>query len=95
MNKNNSKQPHAQKVWAYQLSPRCGAKRKYDGQSCKAPAAHGKGRCRLHGGAKGSGASKGNQNSYKHGFYSKEIKKFRRAIGFIVTASKQTIDDIE
>lgn len=31
-------------------------------------------RCRLHGGAKGSGAPKGNQNALKHGEYSAKSK---------------------
>ncbi|WP_461191908.1 HGGxSTG domain-containing protein [Bradyrhizobium sp. UFLA06-06] len=37
-------------------SPRCGAKTRCGG-SCRAPAVHGKTRCRMHGGAKGSGAT--------------------------------------
>ncbi|WP_439403479.1 HGGxSTG domain-containing protein [Bradyrhizobium sp. DASA03068] len=35
-------------------SPRCGA-RPRDGTACRAPAMHGKRRCRMHGGARGSG----------------------------------------
>ena len=47
-------------------SPRCGAKTRLAGR-CMAPAVRGKQRCRMHGGAPGSGAPLGNQNALKHG----------------------------
>jgi uncharacterized protein YjcR len=47
---------------------RCGAKTR-SGGSCRSPAVKGKNRCRMHGGAKGSGAPKGNQNALKHGAF--------------------------
>jgi hypothetical protein len=34
----------------------------------------------MHGGAKGSGARKGNQNALKHGTYTRSAKKERAAI---------------
>jgi len=40
-------------------SPRCGAKTR-SGGACRSPAVHGKKRCRMHGGAPGSGAPKAN-----------------------------------
>ena len=43
------------------------------GASCRSPAVKGKRRCRMHGGARGSGAPKGNQNAWKHGAYTKEV----------------------
>ena len=72
MIKKVEEQPHAKQHWAYHLSPRCGARRKYDGQPCQSPSVNGRARCRLHGGAKGSGALPGNKNAYKHGFYSEK-----------------------
>jgi len=54
-------------------SPRCGAKTRR-GTACASPAAHGKKRCRMHGGAAGSGAPKGNRNALKHGFFTKESR---------------------
>lgn len=57
-----TKQPHARK--------RCGAKTRA-GTPCK-NGAMANGRCRMHGG-KSTGAPKGNQNSKKHGFFSKYI----------------------
>lgn len=49
---------------------RCGHRRAAApgrGTPCQAPAVAGKARCRLHGGAKGSGARPGNRNAWKHG----------------------------
>mgnify|MGYP003331202489 CR=1 FL=1 len=40
-------------------------------------------RCRMHGGAKGSGAQKGNRNAFKHGKYSAEYlaqRKYRKEL---------------
>jgi hypothetical protein len=56
-------------------SPRCGAKTR-QGTPCQAPAVTGKARCRMHGGAKGSGAPMGNQNALKNGLYTAESKAF-------------------
>jgi len=52
-------------------SPRCGARTRVGG-SCASPAVSGKKRCRMHGGAAGSGAPKGNRNAWKHGYFTKE-----------------------
>ncbi len=43
-----------------------------------APAVSGKRRCRMHGGAFGSGAPRGNQNALKHGWFTREAIKERR-----------------
>ncbi len=60
-------------------SPRCGAKTRR-GTLCMCPATRRSGykRCRIHGGAKGSGAPKGNKNGWKHGQYSREMVEKRR-----------------
>src|SRR5262249_45892471 len=52
-------------------SLRCGAKTR-SGTSCRSPSVHGKRRCRMHGGALGSGAPRGNKNALKHGRYTRE-----------------------
>lgn len=52
-------------------SPRCGASTRRV-TLCLAPAVAGRTRCRMHGGAKGSGAPRGNRNALKHGAYTKE-----------------------
>ena len=51
-------------------SPRCGARTR-SGALCNSPAVAEKKRCRMHGGAHGSGAPRGNQNALKHGTYTK------------------------
>jgi hypothetical protein len=60
-------------------SPRCGAKTR-SGGACRSPAVHGKQRCRMHGGAKGSGAPKANQNARKHGLFTRDAIAERRQI---------------
>ncbi|MDF2529555.1 MAG: hypothetical protein K0Q57_435 [Gammaproteobacteria bacterium] len=65
------KQP-CEPEYAFQKAKPCGAKTR-NGTSCLAPSTK-KGRCRLHGGAKGSGAPKGNKNALKQGLYTKDIK---------------------
>lgn len=60
-----------------QLLKKCGAKTR-KGTPCKSVPVRGKCRCRMHGGAEGSGAPKGNRNAYKHGYYTKEMIQFRK-----------------
>ena len=70
---------HKRNIGPMQQSPRCGAKTR-TGARCKAPAANGKARCRMHGGAVGSGAPRFNQNALKHGYYTAEEKENRRRV---------------
>jgi len=74
-------------------SPRCGAKTR-QGTPCRAPAVAGKLRCRMHGGAAGSGAPKGNSNALKHGLYTTDAKEMRRHIRELSQKTKDIIDDI-
>jgi hypothetical protein len=60
-------------------SPRCGAKTRSAGV-CRSPAVHGKKRCRMHGGAQGSGAPTANQNARKHGLFTRDAIAERRRI---------------
>ena len=71
-------------------APRCGAKTRR-GNPCKAPAANGKGRCRMHDGAKGSGAPKGNQNAFKHGAYSKDSIELMKQIKAMMLESEELL----
>jgi len=57
---------HTRNTQAMMASPRCGAGTRR-GFACSAPAIRGKVRCRMHGGARGSGAPRGNRNAYRHG----------------------------
>ena len=62
------------------LLPRCGAKNRA-GQPCRRAVARGKSRCTMHGGAKGSGAPKGERNgNYRHGRFTGEAIEELRAI---------------
>jgi hypothetical protein len=64
-------------------SPRCGAKTR-SGKPCLSPAVSGKRRCRMHGGATGSGAPRGNKNALKSGFYIRQrILERRRLQDFL------------
>ena len=67
------------RVSSMNAAPRCLARTRR-GSLCQCPANRGKVRCRIHGGAKGSGAPKGAANgSYKHGAWTKEAVELRRA----------------
>jgi hypothetical protein len=69
------------------LTPRCGSKRR-DGVPCQKPRARGRNRCRLHGGAHGSGAPKGEANGrYCHGLLTAEAIAERIAVSAILGRS--------
>jgi hypothetical protein len=71
-------------------SLRCGARTR-SGTPCKSPAVRGKGRCRMHGGAQGSGAPLGNKNALKTGYYTREAKAERKFIRLIPRDSRDLI----
>jgi hypothetical protein len=60
-------------------SPRCGARTR-TGHACMSPAVSGMNRCRMHGGAPGSGAPLGNRNAFKHGHYAQAAYDVRRRV---------------
>ena len=82
---------HARNTVAMRTSPRCGAKTR-QGTSCQSPAVSGKKRCRMHGGAKGSGAPTGNKNALKDGLYTAEAVSLRRHIRELTQKSKELMD---
>jgi uncharacterized protein YjcR len=75
-------------------SRRCGAKTR-SGKSCRSPAVHGNKRCRMHGGAPGSGAPIGNQNALKHGLYTRAAIEERRQLRAFIRQSQKLLQDIE
>jgi uncharacterized protein YjcR len=75
-------------------SLRCGAKTR-SGRPCKSPSVQGKKRCRMHGGALGSGAPRGNKNALKHGLYTREAIEERRRLRALMQQSRMLIQDIE
>jgi len=56
----------------------CGARTR-SGAPCRSAPVTGRRRCRMHGGADGSGAPRGSKNgNYKHGRYTEEVAATRR-----------------
>jgi hypothetical protein len=75
---------------------RCGARTR-SGKPCRSPAVHGKTRCRMHGGALGSGARPGNRSALKHGSYNYTAKAVaeRRFLRNILARSRKQLADLE
>src|SRR5271169_3692865 len=72
------------------LAQRCLARTR-SGTPCQKPAAKGKKRCRLHGGAEGSGAPCGERNgSYRHGLYTREAIAERKAMRALIRSMRAT-----
>jgi uncharacterized protein YjcR len=74
-------------------SRRCGAKTR-SGAYCKSPAVRGKQRCRMHGGARGSGAPKGNRNALKHGLYTKASIEEQKHVRALIRQAQKLVRDI-
>jgi hypothetical protein len=70
---------HARNTGPMLASQRCGAKTR-SGGSCRSPAVQGKKRCRMHGGAAGSGAPRGNKNAERNGRYTRDAIAERRRV---------------
>ncbi|OGV35728.1 MAG: hypothetical protein A3E88_04280 [Legionellales bacterium RIFCSPHIGHO2_12_FULL_35_11] len=82
------------KHYAFENAPRCGAKTKRNnGKPCRCPAIKDKLRCRIHGGAKGSGAKRGNVNALKSGEYTAESKAFRLELRQSIQHNKKIIKE--
>ena len=74
-------------------APRCGAKTRR-GTPCQSPIVRGRKRCRMHGGAYGSGAPKGNKNAWKHGLRSKEYLEEKRKGREIIRQMRTLMDKV-
>jgi hypothetical protein len=85
---------HRRKIGPMLSSPRCGAKTR-SGKPCMSPAVGGKGRCRMHGGAPGSGAPRGNKNALKHGRFTREAIETRRKVAALLRQSRMLIQNIK
>lgn len=73
-----------------QATQRCGAQTRH-GEPCRAPALRGKKRCRMHGGAAGSGAPSGNGNAVKHGFFSREAIEERKFVRTVLSEAENLL----
>ncbi|MBB4425368.1 glucans biosynthesis protein [Bradyrhizobium sp. CIR48] len=84
---------HIRNTRAMAASPRCGADTR-GGFACRAPAMRGKLRCRMHGGAPGSGAPWGNRNAHKHGAFTQERIAERRAIRELLDGAGKLLEEM-
>lgn len=83
---------HPRNTGPMRQSARCGAKTR-QGTPCQAPAVSGKKRCRMHGGAYGSGAQHGNQNALKQGLYTGQSKAFRKHVREVLKSGEGLLDE--
>ena len=74
-------------------SLRCGARTRA-GKPCSAPAVDGRTRCRMHGGAQGSGAPPGNQNAVTHGLYTKAAIEERKQLRTLMRDARKLVHSI-
>ena len=85
---------HARKTGPMLASRRCGAKTRSSG-ACRSPAVHGKERCRMHGGAQGSGAPRANQNARKRGLFTGDAIAERRQIQALLGEARKFLQGIK
>ena len=64
------------------------------GRPCRAPAVRGKARCRMHGGATGAGALRGNRNAWKHGWWSAAEAAARRRAAALLDAGARMLEEV-
>ena len=75
-------------------SPRCGAKTR-SGGACRSPAVSDRKRCRMHGGAAGSGAPGANQNARKHGLFTRDAIAERRQIQELLGEARKLLEGMK
>ena len=85
---------HNRNVLPMLSSVRCGARTR-SGGPCRSPAVNGKQRCRMHGGASGSGAPLGNKNALKHGHFTREYKAGRRRVRAVLREARKLLADVK
>lgn len=73
----------------------CGARTR-SGAPCKAPKVTGKTRCRMHGGAAGSGAPRGKRNgSWRHGRFTCEAIAERKKARDVLQSARALLATLE
>lgn len=85
---------HARNTGPMLVSLRCGAKTR-SGGACRSPAVHGNKRCRMHGGAQGSGAPSANQNARKHGLFTRDAIAERKQIQALLGEARKLLEGIK
>jgi uncharacterized protein YjcR len=85
---------HKANTAAMLTSPRCGAKTRTGG-ACRAPAVHGRNRCRMHGGAAGSGAPRANRNARKHGLFTADAIAERKQMQALLAEARKLLEELK
>jgi hypothetical protein len=85
---------HACNIGPMLASQRCGAKTR-SGGSCRSPAVRGRMRCRMHGGAPGSGAPRANRNARKHGLFTGDAIAERRQIRTLLGDARKLLEEMK
>ncbi|MGD9895411.1 MAG: HGGxSTG domain-containing protein [Dehalococcoidia bacterium] len=80
-----------QRVW--DQIPKCGARTR-SGRPCLGLIVRGRTRCRMHGGARGSGAQRGNQNRLLHGRYTRTALEQRALLRLVAAANAVLMADL-
>ena len=62
------------------------------GKPCQSPVVRGRRRCRMHGGASGSGAPVGNRNALRHGRYTAQAIADRQVIRELLHGCRELIE---
>lgn len=71
---------------------KCKARTRH-GSTCQAFPVKGKKRCRMNGGARGTGAPLNNSNALNDGYYSRQTKTLRKAIYSALSQSKSLLEN--
>jgi len=85
---------HAPNTGPMLASPRCGANIR-SGGSCRSPSVRGKKRCRMHGGAPGSGAPSGNQTARRRGLFTRQAIAERKQIGALLDEARKLLQTMK
>jgi hypothetical protein len=85
---------HPRNISPMLASPRCGVKTR-SGGSCRSPAVRGKRRCRMHGGAPGSGAPRGNQNARRHGLFTRDAIAERKQVRALLGEARKLLQEMK
>lgn len=84
---------HIRNTGPMTASPRCGARTRR-GDACRAPAIYGRKRCRMHGGAEGSGAPRANRNARKHGRFTGEAMAEGRRVRTVLKEARKLVKEM-
>jgi len=93
MSKKVPDEPVRPAVSRLNQAPRCGARTR-TGSPCRSPAVRGRRRCRMHGGAAGSGGQPGNRNAWRHRARSGEALALRRAVRELLRGAQELVEEV-